>query len=180
MKTNDTRPEGRRQQRGGRRYDNRKDRPRENREPRAGTPKKASFWQKLLAFFTGGKKDGKAAHAQKNRDDRNNGRQPENSDRSRREARKPEHVEVTSPKLFVGNLSYDATESDLFDLFNGVGEVQNAEVVTDKDGYRSKGFAFVTMLTIDEAKRAVDTLHDKAFMGRKLVVSGSKSEGPRM
>jgi RNA recognition motif-containing protein len=92
-----------------------------------------------------------------------------------RPARKPESVEVTSPRLYVGNLSFDATESDLFELFNGVGQVQNAEVVTYKHNQRSKGFAFVQMLTIDEAKRAVAELHDKEFLGRKLVVSGAKS-----
>jgi RNA recognition motif-containing protein len=88
-------------------------------------------------------------------------------------------VEVSSPKLYVGNLSYEATESDLFDLFKGVGEVQNAEIVTNKATDSSKGFGFVTMLTVDEAKRAVATLHDKQFMGRSLVVSGSKTEGVR-
>ena len=89
--------------------------------------------------------------------------------------RKPESVEVTSPRLYVGNLSFDATESDLFELFNGVGHVQNAEVVTYRHNQRSKGFAFVQMQTVDEAKRAVEELHDKEFLGRKLVVSGAKS-----
>ena len=84
-----------------------------------------------------------------------------------RSPRKPESVEVTTPRLYVGN--------DLFELFNGVGAVQNAEVVTYKHNQRSKGFAFVQMLTIDEAKRAVQELHDKDFLGRKLVVSGAKS-----
>ncbi|HKP93699.1 MAG TPA: RNA-binding protein [Chthoniobacterales bacterium] len=92
-----------------------------------------------------------------------------------RPSRKPEAVEVTTPRLYVGNLSFDATESDLFELFNGVGAVQNAEVVTYRHNQRSKGFAFVQMLTVDEAKRAVEELHDKEFLGRKLVVSGAKS-----
>jgi len=92
-----------------------------------------------------------------------------------RSARKPEAVEVTTPRLYVGNLSFDATESDLFELFNGVGQVQNAEVVSYRHNQRSKGFAFVQMLTIEEAKRAVEELHDKEFLGRKLVVSGAKS-----
>jgi hypothetical protein len=89
-------------------------------------------------------------------------------------SRKPEMVEVTTPRLYVGNLSYDATESDLFELFNGVGHVQNAEVVSHKQTQRSKGFAFVQMQTVEEAKRAVEVLHDKEFLGRKLVVSGAK------
>jgi RNA recognition motif-containing protein len=94
---------------------------------------------------------------------------------SSRPSRKPEAVEVTTPRLYVGNLSFDATESDLFELFNGVGAVQNAEVVTYRHNQRSKGFAFVQMNTVDEAKRAVEELHDKEFLGRKLVVSGAKS-----
>jgi RNA recognition motif-containing protein len=90
-------------------------------------------------------------------------------------SRKPELVEVTSPRLYVGNLSFDATESDLFELFKGVGQVRNAEVVCHKYTQRSKGFAFVQMTTIEEARRAVEELHDKEFLGRKLVVSGAKT-----
>jgi RNA recognition motif-containing protein len=93
-----------------------------------------------------------------------------------RVSRKPESVEVTTPRLYVGNLSFEATESDLFELFNGVGQVQNAEVVTYKHNERSKGFAFVQMQSVEEAKRAVEELHDKEFLGRKLVVSGAKSD----
>ena len=89
--------------------------------------------------------------------------------------RTPEVVEVTSPRLYVGNLSFDAGESDLSDLFNGVGSVQNAEIVINRHNMRSKGFAFVQMQSVDEAKRAVSELHDKEFMGRKLVVSGAKA-----
>ncbi|MCB1094378.1 MAG: hypothetical protein KDN22_02255 [Verrucomicrobiae bacterium] len=95
-----------------------------------------------------------------------------------RESRAPELREVVSGRLYVGNLSYDATESDLMDLFNGVGQVQTAEVVSHKRTMRSKGYAFVQMLSIDEARRAVDVLHDKEFMGRPLVVSGAKAERP--
>ncbi len=90
-------------------------------------------------------------------------------------SRKPESVEVTTPRLYVGNLSFDATESDLTELFNGVGQVVTAEVVSHKQTQRSKGFAFVQMQSVDEAKRAVTELHDKEFMGRKLVVSGAKN-----
>ena len=86
---------------------------------------------------------------------------------------------MSSPKIYVGNLSFDASESDLFELFNGVGKVQNAEIVSNKYTQKSKGFAFVTMLTVDEARRAVTELHDKEFMGRKLVVSGAKTSDTR-
>lgn len=84
-------------------------------------------------------------------------------------------MDVTSPKLYIGNLSYEATENDLQELFNGVGSVRAAEVVTHKQSEKSKGFGFVTLSTVEEAKRAVLELHDKDFMGRKLVVSGAKS-----
>ena len=94
---------------------------------------------------------------------------------TRSSSRRPESVEVTTPRLYVGNLSFEATESDLFELFNGVGQVQNAEVVTYKHNQRSKGFAFVQMNTVEEAQRAVTELHDKEFLGRKLLVSGAKS-----
>ncbi len=84
-------------------------------------------------------------------------------------------VEVSSPKLYVGNLSFDANESDLLELFKGVGSVRNAEIVTHRETDRSKGFGFVLMTTLEEAKRAVEELHDREFLGRKLVVSGAKS-----
>ena len=129
----------------------------------AKTPKK-TFWQRLAAFFGDGTETKKQTVALS----RNGAQQP-------RPARKPESVEVTSPRLYVGNLSFDATESDLFELFNGVGHVQNAEVVSYRHNQRSKGFAFVQMQTVEEAKRAVGELHDKEFLGRKLVVSGAKS-----
>ena len=157
---------GRRQRRsrGGSRR--RGDRPR-YQDAATRAPKK-TFWQRLAAFFSG---NGKSSGGQQQRPGyaARNGAQPS------RPPRKVESVEVTSPRLYVGNLSFDATESDLFELFAGVGHVQNAEVVTYRHNQRSKGFAFVSMQTVDEAKRAVEELHDKEFLGRKLVVSGAKS-----
>jgi len=188
MNSNDTRGGRRdgRNGRGGRRpsyrnNDRREQRePREPRAPREEAPKKLSFWSRILAFFTGGAKKASSSPARPNqRDARSGGERPAAEPRNPRRPGPPEPVEVTTPRLYIGNLSYNATESDLMELFNGVGKVQNAEIVTDKGNYRSKGFGFVTMLTVDEAKRAVQELHDKEFMGRKLVVNGSKSEGPR-
>ncbi len=140
-------------------------RSRHSRSAPKPAPKKG-LWSKIVAFFGDGKSTRKASAR--------NGSQPER-EQSPRISRKPESVEVTSPRLYVGNLSFDATESDLFELFNGVGQVQNAEVVSYKHNQRSKGFAFVQMHTVEEAKRAVAELHDKEFLGRKLVVSGAKS-----
>jgi RNA recognition motif len=133
-----------------------------------GAPPKAqkkTFWQRLAGLFGNNKRT-----KQQSVTGSRNG-----SERQPRPARKPESIEVTSPRLYVGNLSFDATESDLFELFNGVGHVQNAEVVSYRHNQRSKGFAFVQMQTIEEAKRAVEELHDKEFLGRKLVVSGAKT-----
>jgi RNA recognition motif-containing protein len=157
-----------RRSRGGSRR--RGDRGQRFQETRTKAPQK-TFWQKLAAFFGGnGDKARKPAPAS-----RNGSQQQERAERPERPARKPEPVEVTTPRLYVGNLSFDATESDLFELFNGVGHVENAEVVSYRHNQRSKGFAFVQMQTVDEAKRAVDELHDKEFLGRKLVVSGAKT-----
>ena len=151
----------RRSRGGGRRRGN-NDRFRAQQIP-AKTQKK-TFWQRVAEFFGNGNDKKKTAA------------QPRNGSQPARTARKPERIEVTSPRLYVGNLSFDATESDLFELFNGVGHVQNAEVVSYRHNQRSKGFAFVQMQTVEEAKRAVEELHDKEFLGRRLVVSGAKSD----
>jgi len=110
------------------------------------------------------------------RSDRESGRRE-----SRPPRQQPHSAEVTGDRLYVGNLSYDATESDLFELFKGSGRVKNAEVVINNRTQRSKGFAFVTMMSIDEAKKAVADLNNKEYMGRPLVVGGAKPlpEGER-
>jgi RNA recognition motif-containing protein len=150
-------------------------------------PVKLSFWQKLAGLFTGKPKSASSPRsfsrpsAQADRQASQNGhrRFETSAPGMPRQARKPELVEVSSPKIYVGNLSFDASEGDLYELFNGVGKVQNAEIVSNKYTQKSKGFAFVTMLTVDEARRAVTELHDKEFMGRKLVVSGAKTNDNR-
>ncbi|MBU6302252.1 MAG: RNA-binding protein [Verrucomicrobia bacterium] len=96
----------------------------------------------------------------------------------RRERKPPEPVEPTTERLHVGNLDYDVTEADLYDLFNGVGAVRDAEIVYHKYTQRSKGFAFVVMATVEEAKRAFEVLNGKDFMGRPMWVNGAKSAGP--
>ncbi len=153
-------------------------------------PAKKSLLQKIMGFFGGsdttstkpgrpsvprnGSAPARNGAPARDRAERG-GERGERGDRER-SSRKPESVEVTTPRLYVGNLSFEASESDLFELFNGVGQVQNAEVVTYKHNQRSKGFAFVQMQSVEEAKRAVSELHDKEFLGRKLVVSGAKND----
>jgi RNA recognition motif-containing protein len=145
-----------------------------------GTAPKAplSFFQRIKAIFTKSKPAAApAAAAERNRSRSSEDEPVRNRSASSegRSSRKPEAIEVTTPRLYVGNLSFDATESDLAELFNGVGQVVTAEVVSHKQTQRSKGFAFVQMHTTEEAQRAVQELHDKEFMGRKLVVSGAKN-----
>lgn len=103
-------------------------------------------------------------------------RAPKSADTSGR----PKHnrTEVTSGRLYVGNLDYSTGEAELESLFRGVGNVLRAEVVTNPRTQQSKGFAFVEMGSVDEAKRAVSVLDDQDFMGRKLIVSGARSDGP--
>jgi len=157
---------------------------------------KPTFLQKILGFFgfgpkkktypayEGGSKPTKQAGSTSNSDryektDSSSRNSPRSEPRAEatpnRPVRKPEAVEVSSPKLYVGNLSFDATESDLTELFNGVGAVRTVEIVTYRDTEKSKGFGFIMMAAVDEAKRAVAELHDKEFMGRRLVVSGAKT-----
>ena len=83
---------------------------------------------------------------------------------------------VENRRVYVGNLSYDTTESDLEELFKGVGAVRRVEIVYNRTTHRSKGYGFVEMIDIDEAKRTVEVLHDQFFMGRQLTVSGAKSK----
>ncbi|MBM3856509.1 MAG: RNA-binding protein [Verrucomicrobia bacterium] len=170
---------GPRSQGGGRRRRPSSGGPRKSARPTPSAPTKApkvGFFQKLLGLFGLGKSKVSKKHTSKsghpeNRTEGGRERHPSKS----RVSRKPERVEVTSPRLYIGNLSFDATESDLFELFSGVGQVQNVELVANRETHRSKGFGFIQMTTLDEAKRAVDELHDKEYMGRKLVVSGAKA-----
>ena len=140
------------------------------------------FFERLVAFFTGkpaAKSSARAAAPASNGRARLTVESAPKPKTEPKPARKPELVEVTSPKVYVGNLSFDAAESDLCELFSGVGSVTNAEIVSHRDTQKSKGFAFVTMASVDEAKRAVTELHDKEFMGRRLVISGAKTSDVR-
>jgi len=102
---------------------------------------------------------------------------PPREPKPRRESASVNPSDITTERLYVGNLSYDATESDLFELFSGLGSVRNCEVVVNNRTQRSKGFAFVTMGSVDEARRAVQELGGKDFMNRALQLSGAKPIG---
>ncbi len=82
-------------------------------------------------------------------------------------------------KLYVGNLTYETTDSDLQNLFGPFGTVQSAQVIMDRDTGRSKGFGFVEMNSGDEAQAAINGLHDKDNNGRKLTVNEAKPREDR-
>ena len=82
-------------------------------------------------------------------------------------------------KLYVGNLTYETTDSDLQNLFGPFGTVQSAQVIMDRDTGRSKGFGFVEMNSGDEAQAAITGLHDKETNGRKLTVNEAKPREDR-
>ena len=166
--------------RGGGRRPRRGDRTSSSSNAEAPKPaKKKNLLEKIIGFF-GGKPKSKSQRTPSSSGAAKSA--PRSQERPGRSSerptgmRKPEQVEVTSPRLYIGNLSFDASESDLFELFSGVGTVQNVEIVMNRHTMKSKGFAFVQMQSVDEAKRAVTELHDKEYMGgRKLVVSGAKA-----
>lgn len=166
-----------RSQAGGRRRHS--SAPRKSGRPAPSAPAKApkvGFFKKLLGLIGLGKsKPAKKPFPKSDRSENRSGSVKERGPSKPRTSRKPERVEVTSPRLYLGNLSFDATESDLFELFSGIGQVQNVELVANRETHRSKGFGFIQMTTLEEAKRAVEELHDKEYMGRKLVVSGAKA-----
>jgi len=77
-------------------------------------------------------------------------------------------------KLYVGNLSFEATEIDLQDLFAEAGSVSEAALVQDKFTGKSRGFAFVTMGSDQEAQKAVSLFHGKSLHGRPLTVNEAR------
>ncbi len=166
---NTTQDSGRRSsERKGRNNNNNRNRSRGPRGRRPAPDRKPKKKQNpILAFFSklfgAGKKTGNKKTS--------SGR----SERPER-TRSAEEVmpEINSPRLYVGNLSYDTTESDLFDHFAGIGQVKNAEIVRDRGGNRSKGFGFVEMSSVEMAKTASERLHRTDFQGRQIIVSGAK------
>ncbi len=84
-------------------------------------------------------------------------------------------------KLYVGNLGYGVTDSDLTKMFEAHGTVESAQVIMDRDTGRSKGFGFVEMKTDQEAQAAIAALNGKDADGRALIVNEAKprTEGGR-
>ena len=84
-----------------------------------------------------------------------------------------------SMKLYVGNLSFNTSNSDLQELFASVGTVESASVVEDRDTGRSRGFGFVEMSSKEEGERAIDELNGKEVDGRELKVNEAKPRESR-
>jgi len=82
-------------------------------------------------------------------------------------------------KLFVGNLSFQATEEDLRELFQQAGTVESVRIVTDQFTGRPRGFGFVEMSTKEEATKAVEMLNGRLFRDRNLVVDEARPQPQR-
>ena len=180
---------------GGPRRENRREdrRPRSDIERVGSNPRRSgkapapplTFGQKLLRVLTFGLVNPGAKKPAPRPEHKPRPAQPERKEPARqpREPRQtapipPPDVEaVQTDRLHVGNLSYDASESDLMDLFNGIGKVASADIVYNGRTHRSKGFGFVQMMSIADARRAVAELHGKPFMGRPLLLGPARSRG---
>jgi len=82
-------------------------------------------------------------------------------------------------KLYVGNLSYQVSNSDLEDMFAAHGTVRSAQVIVDRDTGSSKGFAFVEMADDQAANNAIRELNDREMDGRRLVVNEARPREER-
>jgi RNA recognition motif-containing protein len=82
-------------------------------------------------------------------------------------------------KLYVGNLAYSVTDSDLQEMFSAHGTVESAQIIVDRDTGRSKGFGFVEMSSNDEAEAAISALNGQQHDGRALTVNEAKPKESR-
>ncbi len=79
-----------------------------------------------------------------------------------------------STKLYVGNLSFRVSSDDLFEHFGQAGTVESANVVTDRETGRSRGFGFVEMASEDDATAAISQFNGTEYDGRNLVVNEAR------
>jgi len=84
-------------------------------------------------------------------------------------------------KLYVGNMSFDTSEAEVRKAFEAHGQVDSVTIIMDRDTGRPKGFGFVEMPNDAEAKKAIEGLNGKDFMGRTLNVNEARprTDGPR-
>jgi RNA recognition motif-containing protein len=81
--------------------------------------------------------------------------------------------------IYVGNLSWQTTEPELQELFEGYGQVSSVAIIKDKYTGKSRGFAFVEMPDDGEARAAIDALNETEFGGRSLKVNEARPKEPR-
>ena len=81
--------------------------------------------------------------------------------------------------IYVGNLSYDATEEDIRQAFTAHGEVSAVNVITDRETGRPRGFAFVEMPNSEEAKTAIQNVNETEIQGRSVKVNEARPKGDR-
>jgi RNA recognition motif-containing protein len=86
---------------------------------------------------------------------------------------------IMGTKLYIGNLSFDATENDLRELLGTHGPVNEINIVMDRDTGRARGFAFATMNTEEGAKAAIAGLNGKDWKGRALTVNEARPREER-
>jgi cold-inducible RNA-binding protein len=79
-----------------------------------------------------------------------------------------------STNIYVGNLTFSTNDADLENLFGEHGEVTKAQVITDRDTGRSRGFGFVEMASSEEGQKAITALNGKDVDGRQLTVNLAK------
>jgi cold-inducible RNA-binding protein len=82
-------------------------------------------------------------------------------------------------KVYVGNISFKATEEDLRELFSQSGQVEAVKLITDPQTGKPRGFGFVEMASEEDAKKAIDALNGTTFMERTLSVAEAKPQKPR-
>ena len=86
---------------------------------------------------------------------------------------------MSGSRLYVGNLSFDTTESELNQAFAAYGQVESVSIVTDRDTGRPRGFGFVEMASEQEAQAAIDGLNGQDLSGRQLNVNHAKPRESR-
>lgn len=82
-------------------------------------------------------------------------------------------------KMYVGNLSWDASENDIRELFTQYGGVTEVAIPTDRESGRPRGFAFVTMETKEGMDAAINALNGKEFLGRPLTINEARPREDR-
>ena len=82
-------------------------------------------------------------------------------------------------RIFVGNLSFNTTDDDLREAFAPYGEVANAQVITDRETMRSRGFGFVEIMDSDAAQQAIRSLNGSDLQGRTLNVNEARAREDR-